>query len=491
MSSAVNEGFKSLVMKQRYLMNNNGETHINYCVDFSQNKRMELFKSFYNQNLFHIKVAAFVPEIDIDSICRLGDTNQEFNIRAEGEFFVKASSYSNTRELDYARELAVEDDARFKLHYNLINTTTCAELKNIFTFLNMNQQTFYQSFISDGLSISEMYTLQRPDLPSIKQLTDKMLQNFSMEAMEGKYNYNATIISDTKTWIDNALKTVVGQNTNIIFKQIDDCHNASLVIVPRLDFSAAASEELFYNNDTIITQTFEVVMPNTRAGWPETMHSFAHIFSDHPNENGFYQIDKEQLKLYQESFKFGTVFDHQQYFGVYKAQSLLPWDIQALRYSYGIPKAQDITYNLNKLQENFGYDLEDKALVTLSNIGQTTIDARDIANYSLDLRYEHVSNFINGNINCSFLLSYDTEVSQVILNLEGSITLSDNFKTNISLLPGCYDVMLHGNNYQNDIVKNFGNLDCVNEISQQIDVYNFDSSLHGVIAQKELDYLEN
>jgi hypothetical protein len=44
-------------------------------------------------------------------------------------------------------------------------------------------------------------------------------------------------------------------------------------------------------------------------------------------------------------------------------------------------KLQDITYNLNNLRENFGYDLVDKALITLSNIGYTTINTRDITNY--------------------------------------------------------------------------------------------------------------
>jgi hypothetical protein len=159
-----------------------------------------------------------------------------------------------------------------------------------------------------------------------------------------------------------------------------------------------------------------------------------------------------------------------------------------------MPQAKNITYKFSTsidLENIFGYKLKDQALITLSNVGNTDIDIIDIQSYSIDLRYDHLSKIANQDqgINFSFLLSYDTEVSQIIVNKQGSIVLSDAFKTNIILQPGCYDVILHGENYQNDVIKHFEGVNT--EICEQIDVYNFNSSLHDIVLQREIGYFDN
>ena len=217
-------------------------------------------------------------------------------------------------------------------------------------------------------------------------------------------------------------------------------------------------------------------MPTTLTGWSETMHSIAHIYEDHYNENGKNQTDENELELYQQSFKFGSVLT----ISDLKKQSLLPHDIEVLNLEYP-PKAKNITFELNNLKTHFGYDLVNNGLVTLANVGNTAIDASDIKSYSIDLRSEHLSTITSSdNTSYSFLLSYRTEISQIKLDQTGSITLSDNFRTSIILSPDCYDLVLHSDFYQSDTIMSLENEACVNELPKHIDIYNYNSLIHSI-----------
>jgi hypothetical protein len=201
------------------------------------------------------------------------------------------------------------------------------------------------------------------------------------------------------------------------------------------------------------------------------MHAFSHIYSDHYNENGLHYTDKAKLEIYRQSFPLGSCLDSENLYFLntrYIPQSLLPHDIEVLNHEYS-PKAKNITFELNNLTKHFGYELVNNGIITLANIGNTKIDTSNIKNYSIDLRPEHISNITSSyGTNYSFLLSYRTKISQIKLDQMGSITLSDSFRTNITLSPGCYNINLHSNFYQSDMIINRENETCANELPKCI-----------------------
>jgi len=166
----------------------------------------------------------------------------------------------------------------------------------------------------------------------------------------------------------------------------------------------------------------------------------------------------------------------------YNVQSLLPWDLAAIRYDYGMPKPMNMTYaldNTNSLNEIFAIPLVNNSLVTFSMIGDISIDATNVNDYEIDLRYDELSNITNSDINFHFTLSYDTEIAKIMINNAGSITLNNNLKTDIESLPGCYDIII---NEDQNTSKYFCSESYYNE---EIHISNFDPLIH------DLYYFQN
>ena len=103
------------------------------------------------------------------------------------------------------------------------------------------------------------------------------------------------------------------------------------------------------------------------------------------------------------------------------------------------------------------------------------------------MRYDHRSKVDNQDIKFEFFLSYNTEISQINVNKAGSIILSNNFKTNIKLQQGCYDIKLHGNYHIEKIIPKFDHVKCFDDLVQKLDIYNFNCSLHGIVLQNDFD----
>ncbi len=142
---------------------------------------------------------------------------------------------------------------------------------------------------------------------------------------------------------------------------------------------------------------------------------------------------------------------------------------------------KNIIFQLNNLEEYFGYKLLNNGLVTLANIGNTTLDVRNVKNYSIILEVESLSSIINSeDINFSFLLSYRTKISQINLDKSGSLFLSDEYKTNVTLEPGCYHVVLHSLPDESEEIINFENEFCASELSNHMNIYNYNKSLHDI-----------
>lgn len=298
------------------------------------------------------------------------------------------------------------------------------------------------------------------------------------------------------------------KNSNIKFIKCENTENANVIIYNSNHLSA---EKVLFENG-VITKTFlGIEMPslislNTTNGmFNDLAHGFAHLFLDHPCENGFYSCEKETIQNSSDKFfaltalsGIGTYTVWEELTNVaksalnklidsgeqYHIQSLLPLDISALRHSYGMPKPIEMTYQLNNneaLEEIFGWPLINNSLVCFSSIGNITIDARDIVNYSLNLNYEEFSNITNSSIDYKFLLSYDTEIAKILINNAGAITLNNAFNTDIEVSPGFYDIVIHGDFYQNDIIfSSYDDFSAADNIST-IDLYNFNDSIHRII----------
>lgn len=480
----------SMVLTPKHPIQNNSQNVINYCVLTKKEQHIDLF-SIVNKNLFN-NIIDLVPQLNIDKFCDF-KYNRVFNVRAEGEFFVKTSAYKSSLELKNARNLAIEDDIRFQLN-NGTNAETCPELQSIFEFLNISEKEFLHAFVTEGKGLKDIYTREKPTLPNLEQLKNQQITKI-IELIEGmpEEEYDPSTTTDINNFIDNAFQNL-SNDIAVKFERVENCNDATIAIQPGINENSTGGESLYYTDNMITLNLLSTPVPigalhNSQKHWSEFFHSMTHNSLDHPCEDGFYSCNQNKLeKEHGDSALLSALSGNNKYM----VQSFLPWDLAAMRYSYGMPQAKNITYKFSSsidLENIFGYKLNDQALITLSNVGNTEIDISDVKSYAIDLRYDHRSNITTQDINSSFLLSYDTEVSQIIVNKQGSIALSDSFKTDIILQPGCYDVILHGENYQNDIIKHF---DGVNkEICEQIDVYNYNSSLHGIVLQSEIGYFDN
>ena len=475
--------FLPLVMKQRYKIDSDGKTTtIPYCIQEKHHAELVFGIEYYRteSSFLHFSMT---PEININEICNL-NKNDPLEVRSEGQFFVKTSSYNNKIELNNARQLAIEDDIRFKLISNTLNATSCPEIEDSFSFMNLIQTEFLQKFILESQNIYDIYLEQITDIPTTDSLLETALSISveAVEAIEGKDN-NVISFAEASQWIDKMLEMAISKNTNVKFTKLNDCSDASLIMTPNLSPTGAAGEELFYSKNQIIKlfNSFPVAVNNT--GWSEGLHGVIHSFIDHPCENGFYSCNKKEIldKGYIPSIlsqQYGVVDDTNNF------QSLLPWDLAALRYSYGTPEtANNIYYNLSSalgLKEAFGYVIGDKSIVTLSSVGNIILDIKNVNNYALDLHYDHKSYVTNSDIEMSFYISYDTSISEILVNNSGSITLNDEFQTNIMIYNQCYTLVSNGDGYQNDVIIQSISDDCTSQSAIEIDLYNFDSSLHSL-----------
>jgi hypothetical protein len=476
-----NQEILSLVMMQRHPTQNNGVTNIRYCIASKENQlfahKEEMNKILYllekyNNKAFHYHT---IPEMNMYNYIY----NIEFNL-IEGESTTRASSYNNALELGYGQRLAEEDDFRFQLHYKLLNAPSSLELQKGLDFLNLTKTEFYQLFVTEGKGLGEIYESRRPDLPSLEQLGQRLITQVLQEEIEDHLDY-LHYSSELVEWIDIILTTNIAKNSNIDFERTEDCNSTALIIT--LTQSVEGGGMVLYEEKNKIIQIEVKLNQALLKGedWPLLLHDISHSVIDHPCENGFYACKKEKIVA---DFNPPSVLVHQYVDDTsfhQNAQTFLPWDIAALRYSYGMPEARNITYELSSssgLKKALGYPIKNNAVVTLSNVGDTVINICDVKSYALDLRYDHRSSVNNHDIDFEFFLSYDTEISQIKINNDGSIILSENFKTSIILQHGCYDVILHGDNYQSDLIKHFDNFDT--EICNHIDVYNYNSSLHEI-----------
>jgi hypothetical protein len=479
MTNLITQSILSMLMKKSYQDQHN----IKYCI--SANHQQFATSELANM-LSTNQVRKFIPELNIDELCGL-EYNREFNVRAEGEFFIKSANYDGTLALKNAINLAIEDDIRFQLYYNHTTIENCPRLEETLNFLKLDQQQFYNSFIYNGISINELYTQQRPDLDTPEHLKEKLIAKQLKATNNGKFS---NIKPEVSSWVENKLQAIISQNANVKLEKTNDCVNSDIVIWPGLDKSSKGGETTVYKDNIITKNILSVPIPMNELAndwriWNEFLHGIAHFSLDHPCEDGFYGCNAKDLKQEIKNFDLLTVMSGN---NPLHLQSLLPWDIAALRHIYGMPEAKDATYKLSSsssLENAFGYEIKDTALITFSSTGNNSIDASDIAEYAIDLNYDHLSNITNSDINFSFLLSYDTEISQVILNKAGSLDLNNNFKTNIILLPGCYDIVLHNDHYQNNDIINI-NQNCKDEELEQIDIYNFNPSQHELTIPKEI-----
>lgn len=475
----------SMVVTPRHPIQNNGQDSINYCVLTKKKQYIDLIPVLSE----YISIGDLVPQLDLDKLCEFS-YNRVFNVRAEGEFFVKTSAYKSSLELKNARRLAIEDDIRFQLSKDT-NVKNCPELQDVFDFLNLSEREFVQAFVTEGMSLNDIYTREKPMLSNLEQLKNQLITRM-IESLEEE-EYDSTIATEINDFVDNAFQNL-SNDIAIKFERVENCNDGSIAISPGIDEMSVGGESLYYTDNIIMLNLLHTPMPigilhNSKRQWKEFFHGMTHGFLDHPCEDGFYSCNEDELKKEHGDLALLSEMSRS---NKYMVQSFLPWDLSAMRYSYGMPEAKNVTYKFSTsvdLENIFGYKLNDQALITLSNIGNTEMDIRDVKSYAIDLRYDHLSNITNQDINFSFLLSYDTEISQIMVNKQGEIVLSDAFKTDIILQPGCYDVALHSHNYQNEIIKHFDSFDAEN--CEQIEVYNYDLSLHEIVLQSDIGSFEN
>lgn len=482
MTNIPNQDILSLVMKQKYQTKYNETTYISYSI-----LSPEEFKEILREFAVTYKDLYVPDSIDIYELCPY---KQVFNIKNEGEFFVKSGHYSSSEDLIIAEKTAAEDDIRFQIASNSSYLMNCNTSTGIYQLLNISSEQFYQSFVIDTMSLNSLYSSQRPDLPSTIELTNDLINKLTFDDVDTRYN---------QSLIDNILSKVFSANSNIIFKEVENYQNADLLLY----HSEATTEDLKYSNSNIIhlkagLPIAELTNSSAIFPWNDFIHGLAHIVADHPCENGFYSCNKNTTQtnnpnifmltalagiitptLEEAKTDASRIIEMKVNAKDYIIQSLLPWDLAALRYSYGMPEPVKMTYKLadqTQLGEVFGWPLVNNSLVTLSLVGNISIDTTNTKKYALDLRYDHLSNITNNEIDFKFLLSYDTEIAQIIINQSGSVILNKAFKTDIILLKGCYEVVVADeNNHQNTM--HFGNENyCIDGTTQHINVSGLNSS---------------
>lgn len=420
----------SIEMKEKYEREPNGTTIIKFFVNNDASTIIKLTEALTKNAL---------PEyFELYNYCSVED---HFRAESEGQFFVKSSSYKNTQELTQAKEMASQDNARFHLFHNTLNTSSCPKLYEYAANLNMSYSNFYNAFVIEGRSIKELIESQPPLLSLFDNIQNETLSSF-IQAIDSEMiptqDLNATSFN-----LLRSLQVFFEQNANIVFSPTEDYNNANLIINPQQN-SSAAELKLFSNNKIEKMLLFAPIFDekSTTALVNDYTHGLAHIFLDHNCEN-YYACNREYVQTQTPNLKYLSIMSQLQTNSVFKTsifsefqpiQSLLPWDIAALRHSYGMPKPENVTYSLNNqqvLDNTFATKLLNNSLVCFSSIGYNTIDVGKVKSYEIDLNYDHLSNITNQNISFQFVLSYDTKFSKIILETPGKIILNKHEPANI------------------------------------------------------------
>lgn len=430
-----NQDIHSIEMIQKYPKSSNGTTVIKYYINEGQ---------FPLKKLFDIVGKYSLPQsLQIEDLCYIEDN---FKIQSEGQFFVKASSYQSHVDLSYAKQLAVEDDIRYKLFHNQLNTSICPALLKVSSLLAQDYGSFYQSFVHQTKSLSELYKSQNLLNTSLEELAFK---DFLISAEQFDYKYDQETWSNIKHRIEYAFKVFFEHNSNIMFFPTTTQDQANLVIYPILQENPEPilpADLMMFQNQEI--QQMNLIFPipfvnNTAMQINDFVHGLAHIFLDHPCEN-YYSCNKGSVQLKTPGIEFLSIMSQMATLDISKPeiktvqviQSLLPWDIAALRHSYGIPEAKNTTYILNDVdnfRKNFAADPYKDTLVAFSSIGHNIIDAQSAITYTIDLRYDQLSSAVTTLFSLNFLLSYDTEIAEIFVNGSGIINLNDQFSTIINI----------------------------------------------------------
>ena len=373
----------SLVMTQRHQTHNN-ITNILYCVVSNKteaivgkqrvNNILDLFDRSDNNN-FNYRI---IPQMNMYKYIY----NKEFNL-VEGESTTRASSYSDSLELGRGISLAREDDFRFQLHSKFLNVSGSPRLQKGLDFLNLTKEDFYQLFVVEGKNLGEIYETRRQDQPNLVQLRQKIINKI----VEEETVKNDLIYSEEfNELLDIILTTNIARNSNIKFIRVEDCNSTSLIFECKQD-GEGNGEVIFKEKNKIMQVTIDLNQKLMEGqDWPLLLHDIAHSVLDHPCENGFYacRTDEFVKKYNPPSVLVQQYFDKSAYQN--HAQTLLPWDIEALRYSYGMPELKNVIYELSNalgLKKAFGYVIKNNAIVTLSNVGYTEIDIRNVNYYTI------------------------------------------------------------------------------------------------------------
>ncbi|MGB4192211.1 MAG: hypothetical protein WBJ81_06710 [Rickettsiales bacterium] len=297
---------------------------------------------------------------------------------------------------------------------------------------------------------------------------------------------NSEEISTVSNMLDYSFKTFFEKNSNIIFSKVNNAHKANLAIIPykgeNID-SFVADIKVFQEEEIQKMFLFLPIFNESKdpTSINDYAHGLAHIFLDHPCKN-YYPCAKGSVQARTPNIEYLTIMSQKTTIDISNStinpdtqiiQSLLPWDIAAIRNGYGMPIPQDTTYylnDLNNLKEIFSVDLYNNTLITLSSVGYNIINAESVKFYAIDLRYDTLSNITNHNISLKFILSYDTEISEIIVNSPGSIILNPNYPTNISITNKDYSFNLLDSEQCPEY--NYG--------SELIQIYNYNESIHDI-----------
>jgi hypothetical protein len=465
MVSIPNKSILSMVMKQRYNIDADGITRVKYCIA-SQKQTIELVNFYHPQSTIALYLTSYGD---------VSDSKFYFDILSENNPLLKTSSFHSSFELDRAITLAREDYLRFELYYSLLNPNNNPEFyQEVWKILYLNELEFYQKFVLDSSSLEEIYAsvIHTPESLELLKELDKIDKPENIEI-------DITDFDKRVDKVKMVFDKFISKNSNIQFLQTEDCSLAQIVINPFTDYT---QDYLIYEGDVIVQKILDADLGefvSQEQYWMEYIHYLMHVVIDHPCENGFYSCSKQEITecaIYSVMAQPG--YDKRFNNNIEIVKSLLPWDIAAVRYSYGMPAREDITYNLfnaDGLKSAFDYNIINGSLVTLSNVGNSIIDIKNIDSYTLDLRYDHKSYVTAPDIEFSFYLSYDTEIFKILANQSGSIHLSEEFETSIILQEGCYKLSFVDSIHKGDAIE----ITCEDSL-RTIEIYDFNPYLHNI-----------
>ncbi len=432
MPNIPNIDIHSLVMKERHERMPNGTTIIKFLIANDA--------SILQEPLKKIGIDTLPKYFNLNTYCEIADP---LELEFEGTFFVKSSSYKNSKELYLAEDLALQDNARFHLYHNKVNPTLCPKLYEYAAHLNMSYSSFYNSFVTEGKTIQELVkanpVLSLAFNNAINSDLDELIQN-----MNDIYTINEP--EQFSTLLVKSFKVFFEQNANILFYPANNYTEANLIMFPSLNNESNAAElKLFSNNK--IEQIFLFLHPthanSSTLAINDFIHGLAHIFLDHICEN-YYPCNKAKMQTQTSNLQYLSIMSQLSTPSIINAskqvefqliQSLLPWDLAALRLAYGMPSQPiNTTYSLNSdkaLEEIFATKLLNNSLLCFSATGHSTIDTGHVKSYEIDLRFDHLSNVTNQEISFQFLLSYDTKISSIFLYTPGKVILNESVPVNI------------------------------------------------------------